>query len=100
MFGLCILDREVRGALSDAVVEQERDVVVQVRLIALDGEQIVGAAGEEVIGQSALGEQRIGGEGAARDIGERLEQGDDGADLVGALLAVVGIGPQADFFCP
>ena len=73
---------------------------MQGRLVALDGEQIVGAAAEEIIGEGALGEQRIGGDGAACDIGKRLEQGDDGADLVGALLPVAGVRPQADFYCP
>ena len=51
-------------------------------------------------GQRALGEQRIGGDGAACDVGQRLEQGDDGADLVGALLRVAGVRPQTDFFWP
>ena len=100
MLGLCALDGEVRRALSDALVEQELDIVLQGRLVALDGEQIVGAATEEILGQRPLGEQRIGGDGAPCDVGQRLEQGDDGADLVGALLRVAGVRPQADFFCP
>ena len=72
--------------------------VMQFRLVALDGEQIVGAAAEEIIGEAALCQQRIGGDGAPGDVGKRLEQGDDGADLVGALHSIAGIGPQADFF--
>ena len=100
MFRLCALDGEVRRALSDALVEQELDIVLQGWLVALDGEQIVGAATEEILGQRPLGEQRIGGDGAPCDVGQRLEQGDDGADLVGALLRVAGVRPQADFFCP
>ena len=71
---------------------------MQARLVALDGEQIIGAAAEQIGGQRPLGEQRVGGDGAARDVGQRLEQGDDGADLVGALLPFVGVGPHADFF--
>ena len=51
------------------------DIVEQRRLIALDGEQIVGAAVEEIGGQRALGEQRIGGDGAPFDVGQRLEEG-------------------------
>ena len=98
VFGLCGFGGEVRCAPGDALVEQEVDIVIQVGLIALDGEQIVGAAVEEIIGEGALGEQGIGGEGEAGDIGQGVEQGNGGADLVGALLAVGGIGPQADFF--
>ena len=71
---------------------------MQGRLVALDGEQIVGAAAEQVIGEAALCQQRIGGYGAPGDVGKRLEQGDDGADLVGALLRVAGVRPQPDFF--
>ena len=38
------------------------DIALEVWLVALDGEQIVGAATEEVVGEAALGEQGIGGE--------------------------------------
>ena len=99
VFRLCGLDREVRCALGDDLVEQKPDVVEQGRLVALDGEHIVGAPGEEILGEGALGEQRIGGDGQAGDIGQRLEQGNDGADLVGTFLPVAGVRPQADFFC-
>ena len=44
-------------------------------------------------------EQRIGGDGQAGDIGQRLEQGNDGADLVCTFLPVAGVRLQADFFC-
>ena len=100
VFGLCGLDDEVRRALSDAFVEQEPDIVEQGRLVALDGEHILSAPGEEILGEGALGEHRIGGDGAPGDVGQRLEQGDDGADFVGALALVAGVRPQADFFCP
>ena len=82
VFRLCGLDREVRCAPGDDLVEQKPDVVEQGRLVALDGEHIVGAPGEEILGEGALGVQRIGGDGQAGDIGQRLEQGNDGADLV------------------
>ncbi len=98
VLGLGALVREVRRAACDGLVESEPDVVEQGGLVALDGEQIVGAAVAQIGGQRALGEQSIGGDGAARDVGHRLEQGDDGADLVGALLPFVGVGPHADFF--
>ena len=99
VLGLGALVGEVRWALGDEFVEGESDIVEHVRLVALDGEQVVGAAPEEIGGQRALGEQGIGGDGVPCDVGHRLEQGEDGADLVGALLRFVGVGPHADFFC-
>ena len=56
VFGPCGLDGEVRCAPGDALVEQKPDVVMQGRLVALDGEQIVGPAAEQIIGEAALGE--------------------------------------------
>ena len=74
---------------------------MQGRLVALDGEQIVCAAAKQVLGQRPLGEQRIGGDGAVCDVGQRLELGDDGVGLVGALLPFAGVRPHADcFFSP
>ena len=98
VLGLRTLVHEVRRAPGDGLIEQEADVVMQGRLVALDGEQIVCAAAKQVLGQRPLGEQRIGGDGAVCDVGQRLEQGDDGADLVGALLPFAGVRPHADFF--
>ena len=98
MFGLGAIVGEVRCASGDGLVESEPDVVEQGRLVALDGEQIVRAALAQIPGQRALGEGGIGGDGVARDVGHRLEQGQDGADLVGAFFSFVGIGPHADFF--
>ena len=82
----------------DGLVESEPDIAQQGRLVALDGEQVGRAAIEQIGGQRALGEQGVGGDSAARDVGHRIEQGDDGADLVGALLPFVGVGPHANFF--
>ena len=56
VFGLCGLDGEVRCAPGDALVESEPDVVMQGWLVALDGEQMVGPAAEQIIGEAALGE--------------------------------------------
>ena len=100
VLGLRSLVDELWRAPGDGLIESEADIVEHVRLVALDGEQVVGAAPEQIRSEGALGEQRIGGDGQAGDIGQRLEQGEDGANLVGALLPFVGVGPHADFFCP
>ena len=67
-------------ALGNGLVESEQDVVERVRLVALDGEQIVGTTAEQIAGKRPLGEQGIGSGGAARDVGRHFEQADDGAD--------------------
>ena len=100
VLGLRPLVDELWRAPGDGLIESEADIVEHVRLVGLDGEQVVGAAPEQIPRQRALGEQRIGGDGQAGDVGQRLEQGEDGANLVGALLPFVGVGPDADFFCP
>ena len=81
-------------APGDGLVESEPDVVEQVQLVALGGDQIVGAAAEQIGGKRPLGEQSIGSGGAPHNVGHQFEHADDGADLVGPLLAFVGVGPQ------
>ena len=98
VLGFGALVGEVRCTLGDVLVEGEPDIVEHVRLVALDGEQVVCAAPEEIGGQRALGEQGIGGDGVPCDVGHRLEQGEDGADLVCALLRFVGVRASCRFF--
>ena len=74
------------------------DIEQQIGLVVLGGEQVVGVAFEEVGGESALGQHGVGGEGLAGDGVELVEEGDDGADLVGAFGFVVGAGLHTDFF--
>ena len=83
-----------------AFSEEGFDVVEQGGLVGLDGEQVVGAALAEAVRELALGEQGVGGEGCAGDIGvQAVEQGEDGADFVGAFGFVVGAdGEPVDFF--
>ena len=89
-----------------AVAEEQFDVVEQGRLVGLGGEHEVGAAAAEEVGELALGEQGVGGEGPAGEVDvEVVEHGDDGADLVPtacgrrAFGLVVGTDRQAvDFF--
>ena len=51
VFGLWTLVREVRRAPADGLVEQEADIAQQGRLVALDSEQVVRAAVEQIAGQ-------------------------------------------------
>ena len=88
--GLSSVKSGGRWAMSSSRVSP--DIVEHVRLVALDGEQVVGAAPEEIGGQRALGEQGIGGDGAPCDVGHRPRAGEDGTDLVGALLPSPGSG--------
>ena len=60
--GFGVSTGEVRHAPGDAVVESEPDIAEQGRLVAFDGEQVLGAAPEEILGQRALGVHRIGGD--------------------------------------
>ena len=89
-----------------AVAEEQPDVVEEGGLVGLGGEHEVGAAAAEEVGELALGEQGVGGEGAAGEVEvEAFEHGDDGADLVPTACGrrasglVVGADRQAvDFF--
>ena len=83
-----------------APCEEQPEVVEQGRLVALGGEYEVGAAVVEEVGELALGEQGVGGEGLAGEVEfEAFEHGDDGSDFVGALGLVVGAEREAvDFF--
>ena len=96
VLGLWTLVGEVRRPPGDVLVESEADIVEQSRLVALDGDQVVSAAPEQRGGQRAPGEQGIGGEGVPCDVGHGVEQGEEGADFVGAFLAFVGVGPHRD----
>ena len=86
------------GCASALGGEVQGDIEQQIGLVVLGGEEVVGVTVEEVGGESALGQQRIGGEGLAGDVVELVEERDDGADLVGAFGLVVGAGLQPDFF--
>lgn len=85
-----------------AVAEEELDVAEQRGLVGLGGEREVGAAAAQEVGEPALRQQGVGGEGRAVEVEvgvEVGEHGEDGADLVGASGLVVGADGQAvDFF--
>ena len=85
-----------------AVAEEELDVAEERGLVGLGGEREVGAAAAQEVGEPALRQQGVGGEGRAVEVEvgvEVGEHGEDGADLVGPLGLVVGADGQAvDFF--
>lgn len=78
--------------------EVQRNVAFEGGLIAFDREVVVRLTRDEVLGQRALCQQRIGGDVPTRDIAVR-EQRDRHADFVGALEFVAsGYRQRADFF--
>ena len=81
-----------------AALEDQADVFAQGRLVVFDGEDVVGVVVDQVFGELALGQQRVGGDGLAGDV-EGFQQRDDPPDLVG-LLDLIGAayGQGADFF--
>ena len=86
---------EVGGA---ARLKQQRDIALQRRVVALDGEIIVRLPLDEIACQCTLGQQGIAGDILAGE-GTALQQRDGHADFVGALLLLTtryGQGP--DFF--
>lgn len=81
-----------------ALCEQGVDVFLQRGLVALDGEVVVCPAADQVVGQLALGQQRVGGDDAPSDV-DRIEHRRGGLDLIGALDLVGVVNAQAtDFF--
>lgn len=84
--------------LAAPLLEEQAKIGVQVRLIIFDGKDVVGVVRAEVIGELALGEQGVGGEGLAGDI-QGVEERDHHPDLVGLLdLVAARYGQGADFF--
>ena len=79
--------------------EERLEVGHEVGLVGLDGEQVMGALAVQEVGELALGQQRVGGEGFAGEAAlQGLEQGDDRADFVGALGVLAGADGQAAYF--
>lgn len=82
-----------------AVLEKQRDLLEQLRLIAFDREVIMRlSVVDQIRGERALSQQGIGGDVLALQ-GDRLQQRGCRFDLVGP-LALVGAfyGPGPDFF--
>lgn len=81
-----------------APLELQADVVLQRGLVAFDAEVVVRPACDHVLGQIALGQQRIGGDVKAGDV-DGVEHRCGRLDLVRALDLIVVLGTQAaDFF--
>jgi hypothetical protein len=81
-----------------ALGEQQPDVVLQRGLVAFDGEVVVRPARDQVGGQVALGQQRIGGDVKAGDV-DGVEHRRSRLDLIRALDLIAVVDAQAaDFF--
>ena len=64
----------------------------------LDREQVVRLPVEEVAGELPLRQHGVGGEDASCDVGQRVDQGDDDADLVRPLPLAAVTRVQNGFF--
>jgi len=81
-----------------ALREGQLQIGQQPGLVALDGEQVVGLTFlDEVGGERALGQQRVGSEGFTGEV-DGLDERDEGSDLVGLFGLFVSGGQSADFF--
>ena len=81
-----------------ALLEQQGDIALQLRLVALDREMVMRLTHDQVAGQSALGQQGIGRDILALEL-TAFEQGDGHADFVGAFAFLIArYGQGADFF--
>ena len=81
-----------------AVLEARADRFAQRGLVVFDGEDVVGLVVERVVGQLALGQQGIGGEGLIGEV-EGVEKRDGHTDLVGLLdRPAVAYGEGTDLF--
>ena len=70
-----------------ALVEQQRDIAMQRRWVALGGERLMRLALDDIGCQRALGQQRIAGDVLASEV-TALKHGERQADFVGALLRI------------
>ena len=81
-----------------ALGEGRLQLCQQFGLVAFDGEQVMRLAlVDEVVGPLALGQQGVGGEGVVGDL-DRVDQRDEGTDLVGLLDLAAAYRQGADFF--
>ena len=81
-----------------ATLEDQADIRQQGRLVVFDGEDIVGVVFKDVVGERALGQQGVSGNGLAGDV-QRLKHRDDHPDLIGLLDFVAAFyGQCSNFF--
>src|ERR1035437_4082510 len=93
MLSQCRLD-EIGDA---APFKQHPDIALQRRLVSLGSEVIMPLSFNNIVGQSALGEQRIARNVLAGDV-TALKQRDRHANLVGALLLITALYRQCAYF--
>ena len=82
-----------------AIFEVQGDVLFEGRLVSFDREVVMGTTLDQVLGQPALGQQRVGGDLLVFEV-DGVEQRNGGRDFVGLFdrfgIAVYRQG--ADFF--
>ena len=86
-------DDFARVMLETGAATRHGVVAKQVLLVALGDEHEVGAPAVQAGGDRRLGEKGVGGDGAARDVGDEVHGRDEGADPVGGLNGPKHISP-------
>ena len=81
-----------------AIVEQQRDFLLQPGLVPFDGEMVMRLTFDQIARQLALRQQGIGADGLAGNV-EGIEHGGKHAYFIGLLgLVLAFYGQSADFF--
>lgn len=81
-----------------AIVEEERNIGLQARLIGFDREVVVSRTLDHIGSELTLGEERIGGDVLALNI-DAVEQWDEHSNFIGLLGFFMAFYRQgADFF--
>ncbi len=81
-----------------ALLEQQGDIALQIRLVSLGGKVIMRLSIDDIACQCALGQQGIARDVLAGDV-TALKRGDRHTDFVGTLLFIAALyGQCADFF--
>lgn len=81
-----------------AILEEERNIGLQGRLIGFDREVVVSRTLDHIRSQLTLGEERIGGDVLALNI-DGVEQWDEHSNLIGLLgFFTAFYGQGTDFF--
>lgn len=83
-----------------AILEEELEIFEEGGLVAFDGEEVVGLTFlDQITGEGSLCQEGVCGDGFALDVGDGVEQGLGGFDLIGSFEFFVSLrGELTDFF--